>query len=81
MPTFRELLSSVRSRVAEVLPAEAAEHLRAEGAVALDVREPDEYEQGALKGAVHIPRGFLEMQVQPLEGRGPSLGKPRSPDP
>jgi len=56
-------LSSVRSRVAEVLPAEAAEHLRAEGAVALDVREPDEYEQGALKGAVHIPRGFLEMQV------------------
>ena len=29
------------------------------GTVALDVREPDEYEQGALKGAVHMPRGFL----------------------
>ena len=41
--------------------------------VVLDVREPDEYEQGALPGAVHIPRGHLETsgrgsdprQVQP----------------
>ena len=30
----------------------------------LDVREADEYEQGALPGAVHIPRGFLESQVE-----------------
>jgi molybdopterin/thiamine biosynthesis adenylyltransferase/rhodanese-related sulfurtransferase len=30
----------------------------------LDVREADEYEQGALPGAIHIPRGFLESQVE-----------------
>ena len=30
----------------------------------LDVREPDEYDQGALPGAVHIPRGHLEAQVE-----------------
>ena len=30
----------------------------------LDVREPDEYEQGAIPGAVHIPRGHLESQVE-----------------
>jgi molybdopterin/thiamine biosynthesis adenylyltransferase/rhodanese-related sulfurtransferase len=30
----------------------------------LDVREPDEYEQGALPGAIHIPRGHLESQVE-----------------
>ena len=30
----------------------------------LDVREPDEYEQGALPGALHIPRGHLESQVE-----------------
>jgi molybdopterin/thiamine biosynthesis adenylyltransferase/rhodanese-related sulfurtransferase len=30
----------------------------------LDVREPDEYEQGALPGAVHIPRGHLEAQIE-----------------
>jgi molybdopterin/thiamine biosynthesis adenylyltransferase/rhodanese-related sulfurtransferase len=34
----------------------------------LDVREPDEYDQGALPGAVHIPRGNLEFSV---EGRLP----------
>jgi rhodanese-related sulfurtransferase len=32
--------------------------------VVLDVREPDEYEQGALPGAVHIPRGHLESQIE-----------------
>ena len=34
------------------------------GTVVLDVREPDEYEQGALPGAIHIPRGHLESQVE-----------------
>ncbi|MHB1497525.1 MAG: molybdopterin-synthase adenylyltransferase MoeB [Acidimicrobiales bacterium] len=63
MPTFRDLLSSARSRIVEVSPAEAAERLKTPGAVALDVREADEFEQGALRGAVHIPRGFLEMQA------------------
>jgi sulfur-carrier protein adenylyltransferase/sulfurtransferase len=66
MPTFRDLLNSARSRIREVTPAEAAELLKKPRAVALDVREADEFEQGALKGAVHIPRGYLESQ---LEGR------------
>ena len=30
----------------------------------LDVREPDEHAEGALAGAVHIPRGHLEAQVE-----------------
>jgi molybdopterin/thiamine biosynthesis adenylyltransferase/rhodanese-related sulfurtransferase len=30
----------------------------------LDVREPDEYEQGTVPGAIHIPRGHLEFQVE-----------------
>jgi molybdopterin/thiamine biosynthesis adenylyltransferase/rhodanese-related sulfurtransferase len=57
------MLTAARSRISEVTPAEAVEQLKAPGVVALDVREADEFEQGALKGAVHIPRGFLEMQV------------------
>jgi molybdopterin/thiamine biosynthesis adenylyltransferase/rhodanese-related sulfurtransferase len=73
MPTFRELLNAARSRVAEVTPAEAVSLLTKPGAVALDVREPDEYEQGALEGAVHIPRGFLEVQVA---GRVPDRATP-----
>ena len=63
MASFRDLLNNARSHITEVLPAEAAVALKAPGSVALDVREPDEFDQGALKGAVHIPRGFLEIQV------------------
>src|SRR5207245_2132636 len=32
--------------------------------VVVDVRELDEWEQGAIPGAVHIPRGFLESQIE-----------------
>ena len=41
----------------------AAEHIAA-GYTVLDVREPDEYEEGALPGAIHIPRGHLEAQIE-----------------
>ncbi|HYA44419.1 MAG TPA: molybdopterin-synthase adenylyltransferase MoeB [Acidimicrobiales bacterium] len=57
------MLTSARARTTEVEPGDAADRLRLPGAVALDVREGDEYEQGALKDAVHIPRGYLELQV------------------
>jgi len=30
----------------------------------LDVREPEENEEGALAGAIHIPRGHLESQIE-----------------
>ncbi len=63
MATFRDLLSAAKSQITEVDPAAAADHI-AKGALVLDVREPDEYDQGALPGAVHIPRGHLEAQVE-----------------
>ncbi len=71
MASFRELLNGARTRITEVLPSEAAEMLKQPGTVALDVREADEFEQGALSGAVHIPRGYLEIQ---LAGRIPDPG-------
>ncbi|HEX3395026.1 MAG TPA: molybdopterin-synthase adenylyltransferase MoeB [Acidimicrobiales bacterium] len=65
MATFRDLLAEAKTEIREVDTAEA-ERLTAErpGTVVLDVREADEYEQGALPDAVHIPRGFLESQVE-----------------
>src|ERR1700722_2354896 len=62
MPNFRDLLRDTKSRIREVDTAGAAEEVAQPGVVVLDVREADEYEQGALPGAVHIPRGFLESQ-------------------
>src|SRR5262245_12946246 len=64
MPSFRELLSLTESAITEIDTATADERRHQPGAVLLDVREPDEYEQGAIPGAVHIARGNLESSIE-----------------
>ena len=63
MASFRDLLKAAKSEITEVDTQGAAERIGA-GAAVLDVREPEEYDAGALAGAVHIPRGHLESQVE-----------------
>ncbi len=64
MASFRDLLSRAKSSITEVDTNEAQRRIAAGGVVVLDVREPDEYEQGALAGVLHIPRGHLEAQIE-----------------
>ncbi len=71
MPSPRDLLNAAKAEIREIDPHEVAEHLG--DYTVLDVREPDEYEQGAVPGAVHIPRGQLEFSV---EGRLPDKSVP-----
>ncbi len=63
MASFRDLLSAAKSEIVEVSTETAAEHIGA-GYAVLDVREPDEYNEGAISGAIHIPRGHLEAQIE-----------------
>ena len=63
MASFRELLQQAKAQIREVDTA-AGEQLLAEGWTLLDVREPDEYEQGAIARSVHIPRGQLESSIE-----------------
>ena len=61
----RDHLAAVKREIREVSPEQAAERLAAEHApVFIDVRERDEYEQGMIPSAVHIPRGNLESRVE-----------------
>src|SRR3954465_10122483 len=64
MASFRDLLNQTKAKIREVDTAEAERAIAEPGVVVLDVREPDEYAQGALPGAVHIPRGHLEAQIE-----------------
>jgi molybdopterin/thiamine biosynthesis adenylyltransferase/rhodanese-related sulfurtransferase len=64
MASFRDLLSQAKSSITEVDTNEAQRRITAGGVVVLDVREPDEFEQGALPGVLHIPRGHLEAQIE-----------------
>jgi molybdopterin/thiamine biosynthesis adenylyltransferase/rhodanese-related sulfurtransferase len=63
MASFRDLLSAAKSEISEISTETAAEHI-ATGYTVLDVREPDEYQEGAIVGAIHIPRGHLESQIE-----------------
>jgi molybdopterin/thiamine biosynthesis adenylyltransferase/rhodanese-related sulfurtransferase len=64
MPTFRDLLAQTKSEIREVDTEAADAARRSPSVVVLDVREPDEHDQGALPGALHIPRGHLESQIE-----------------
>ena len=68
MPTFREMLAAAKANIREITTEEAEGEIGLDGTIVLDVREPDEYEQGALPGSIHLPRGNLESSI---EGRIP----------
>lgn len=64
MASFRELLNKAKLAIKEIDTAGAQERILNGSPVVLDVREPDEFEQGALDGVTHIARGHLEAQVE-----------------
>src|SRR5947208_17141391 len=61
MTTYRDLLTQTKAEISE-LDAPSAQAL--EGAAWIDVREQDEWQEGHLPGAVHVPRGFLESRIE-----------------
>jgi molybdopterin/thiamine biosynthesis adenylyltransferase/rhodanese-related sulfurtransferase len=65
MPTYRELLAQLRSEIDEVDAVRARELLAADDAPLLvDIREIDEWTEGRIPGAIHIPRGNLESRIE-----------------
>jgi len=71
MAGFRELLAKTKEHIREIDPAAAEALLPA--TTFLDVRELDEYEQGTIPGALFVPRGHLEAQI---ENRIPDHDRP-----
>ena len=61
MPTYRELLQRTKGEISEI-DAQTAQSTP--GAVWVDVREADEWQEGHLPGAVHVPRGHLESRIE-----------------
>jgi molybdopterin/thiamine biosynthesis adenylyltransferase/rhodanese-related sulfurtransferase len=64
MPSYRDLLQQVKAEIEEIDASEARERL--DGALFLDVREQDEWDEGHVPGAVHVPRGYLESRIEGL---------------
>ena len=66
MPTtYSDLIADVRKSIAIVSLEEIKRRLDAKKPMVLvDVREKEEFRAGYIPGAISIPRGFLEMQVE-----------------
>jgi molybdopterin/thiamine biosynthesis adenylyltransferase/rhodanese-related sulfurtransferase len=67
MPTYRELLQQTRSEISEIDATEARVRIESGEPVVVDVREQDEWDEGHIAGAVHVPRGYLESRIERLE--------------
>jgi len=62
MKTIQDLLTQAKSMITEINSVELLSW-QAKGLPVIDVREPAEYAQGHIPGAVNIPRGVLEFEI------------------
>jgi sulfur-carrier protein adenylyltransferase/sulfurtransferase len=61
MTNYRDLLARTRTEISEV---DAREAQALDGALWVDVRELEEWQEGHLPGAIHVPRGNLESRIE-----------------
>jgi molybdopterin/thiamine biosynthesis adenylyltransferase/rhodanese-related sulfurtransferase len=69
MPTYRELLAQARAEIDEISTPEA--HALSESddpPLFVDIRPRDEWDEGHLPGAVHLPRNNLESRAEAVLG-------------
>jgi sulfur-carrier protein adenylyltransferase/sulfurtransferase len=68
----REIMRRARRQVPEWTPAQVRDVLahqkgsdsNTQDIVLVDVREKHEWNEGYIPGAIHVPRGFLELQIE-----------------
>jgi sulfur-carrier protein adenylyltransferase/sulfurtransferase len=63
MPSYRDILRDVRAEIDEVDGKQAHDLLDGDS-LFVDVRERDEWDEGRIPGAIHIPRGNLESRIE-----------------
>mgnify|MGYP003610924680 FL=1 len=61
--TANDLVARARAEITEIAP-QALDPATLAGLSVIDVREPGEYAQGHLPGAINLPRGVLEFQIE-----------------
>jgi len=68
----REIMRQARKQISEWTPSQVNEALAnqhearqdEQEIVLVDVREKIEWNEGHIHGAIHVPRGYLELQIE-----------------
>ena len=63
--TTQQLVGIAKVEIVEKDVGTVAQLIQAESPLVVDVREPEEFAQGHLAGAINVPRGVLEFRVDP----------------
>jgi sulfur-carrier protein adenylyltransferase/sulfurtransferase len=64
MSAYRELLQQVKDEIEEIDASRARDLISHDDPAIVDVREREEWDEGHLPGAVHVPRGHLESRIE-----------------
>ncbi|MHB1567258.1 MAG: rhodanese-like domain-containing protein [Acidiferrobacter sp.] len=64
--TSAQLVTEAKSQIKEIDAVKARDAIAA-GVLVIDVREPHEYAEGHIPGAINIPRGTLEFSLDKHE--------------
>lgn len=64
MNRFQKLVAEAKKQITEISPAEAGQQAEDGGAVLIDVREDEDWRDNHAKGAKHLSRGVIELEIE-----------------
>jgi rhodanese-related sulfurtransferase len=64
MNRFQKLVAEAKKNITEISPDEAQAQIERGNAVLIDVREEDDWRQDHAKGAKHLERGIVELDIE-----------------
>ena len=64
MNRFQKLVAEAKQRIKEISPTEARGSAERGDAVLIDVREEEDWREDHAKGAKHLSRGTIELEIE-----------------
>jgi phage shock protein E len=61
---FEKLVADAKKNITEISPEDAAAKSKSGGAVIVDVRDKDEWDEEHIPGAMHLSRGTIELDIE-----------------
>ena len=61
---YKQLVAAAKQNVPEISPTEAAEKLKGDDVVLVDVREKEEWDEAHIPDAIRLSRGTIESEIE-----------------
>jgi rhodanese-related sulfurtransferase len=63
---FQKLVAEAKKNITEIAPNEARDETDRSAAMLIDVRSKEEWQKGHARGAKHLERGEVELEIEEL---------------